>query len=345
MSPPYLGSAKGSNHADSDRRGELTVQRGGTGRPRRGRRSWRTIRGLNSIFQLVQDVAVTSHFAGDDAARRTCCWTSPTIRGFDAIWFARGGYGASRIALDVLVASTLRSRGARSGSAIAISASCWPGSTRRGFARSRTARWRRTCSTMAASADTVRRSLDWLIWPIGRALEPPRAPGDSHAAFNLSVFGPARHGARARPERSCADARGAVDEHLYATDRDMFRIMNTASVRRIAEIRLGRVQVLRVADATTDPQPLPFDESAEQIAARWCRDAGIAFSAPLRTSATTRTIKWSRSAVSDLARLSESFNPQKSHKLASNRPVSSLCPYCQERGIALYRPHVHHREA
>ena len=42
------------------------------------------------------------HFAGPDAARRDALVECANDPAFDAVWFARGGYGAARIAEDAL---------------------------------------------------------------------------------------------------------------------------------------------------------------------------------------------------------------------------------------------------
>lgn len=234
--------------------------------------------GVELDYRLVPDVAETSHFAGDDAARRDVLLAAANDPGIDAIWFARGGYGANRIALDVLAGLEL---------AVARRKK-WLGYSDLGFLLA--GLYAHGCTVahgpmakdmLNHGAESVRRSLNWLTGRSDDGLEPSLVPGQSYAAFNISVLA-ALLGTPLEP-----DLTGHVlmleelEEHLYATDRDMFQIMNTASVRRIAELRLGRVQVLRVPDANgRNPQPLPFDESAEQIAVRWCRDAGIPLGAP-----------------------------------------------------------------
>ena len=44
----------------------------------------------------------SGHFAGDDAARSAAFLETANDAGIDAVWFARGGYGAGRIAEDAL---------------------------------------------------------------------------------------------------------------------------------------------------------------------------------------------------------------------------------------------------
>src|SRR6476469_4366652 len=43
-----------------------------------------------------------NHFAGSDAARAEAFVAAANDPGFDAVWFARGGYGSCRIADSVL---------------------------------------------------------------------------------------------------------------------------------------------------------------------------------------------------------------------------------------------------
>src|SRR3954471_15882042 len=43
-----------------------------------------------------------NHFAGPDAARADAFVETANDPGFDALWFARGGYGSNRIADSVL---------------------------------------------------------------------------------------------------------------------------------------------------------------------------------------------------------------------------------------------------
>lgn len=49
-----------------------------------------------------QCFAECGHFAGTDDQRRDALLECANDRGFDAVWFARGGYGSNRIAEDVL---------------------------------------------------------------------------------------------------------------------------------------------------------------------------------------------------------------------------------------------------
>jgi muramoyltetrapeptide carboxypeptidase len=233
--------------------------------------------GVEVDYRLVRDVAEGSHFAGDDEARRDMLLAAANDPAVDAIWFARGGYGANRVAHGVLAGLDL---------AVAQRKK-WIGYSDPGFLLA--GLYASGCTVAHGpmpkdvlnydgGAEAVRRSLNWLTGRSAEGLEPSLVPGQSHAAFNISVLA-ALLGTPLEP-----DLGGHVlmleelDEHLYATDRDMFRIMNTASMRRIAGLRLGRVQVQRMPDTNGgDARPLPFDETTREIAERWCREAGIPF--------------------------------------------------------------------
>ena len=233
--------------------------------------------GVELDFRVVEgDDNESVHFAGTDEARLAQLLDAATDDDVDAIWFARGGYGSNRIAQQLFEALDPEiARGKR-----------WLGYSDVGFLLA--GLYARGCTVAHGpmpkdllnyrhGADAVRRSLNWLTGRSDEGLEPHLVPGQRYAAFNISVFA-ALLGTPLEP-----DLAGHVlmleelDEHLYATDRDLYRIANNAAVQRIAGLRLGRVDVKRERDGDNKPRALPFDETAEEIAKRWCRDTGIAF--------------------------------------------------------------------
>ena len=54
------------------------------------------------------------HFAGSDKARAQAFVDYANDPAFDAIWFARGGYGACRVAQDAIAALGPKARGDKS---------------------------------------------------------------------------------------------------------------------------------------------------------------------------------------------------------------------------------------
>jgi hypothetical protein len=87
-----------------------------------------------------QCFAVDGHFAGPDAVRLAAFLDCANDPAFDAVWFARGGYGSNRIAGRRWGNSRWR-RGTRLTLAIRIWAICWPGFTARRSVAPRMGRW------------------------------------------------------------------------------------------------------------------------------------------------------------------------------------------------------------
>ena len=235
--------------------------------------------GVEIDFRVVEgDDNDSIHFAGSDEARLAKLLEVANDESVDAIWFARGGYGSNRIAHGLLAGLDLDLARRKK----------WLGYSDVGFLLA--GLYARDCTVahgpMAKDllnyddgAEAVRRSLNWLTGRSDEGLEPSLVAGQSYAAFNISVLA-ALLGTPLEP-----DLTGhvlmleEVEEHLYATDRDIYRIASNPAMQRISGLRLGRVQVKleRGSDGRLEPQALPFDETAEQIAIRWCRDCGIPF--------------------------------------------------------------------
>jgi muramoyltetrapeptide carboxypeptidase len=213
-----------------------------------------------------QCFAVEGHFAGSGAVRTAAlveCANDPTI---DAVWFARGGYGACRIAEDALSQLTHAADGK---TYLGYSDA---GYLLGGLYRARTGR--PVHGPMLADArrpggvDAVRRALGFLS---GRAegLEPSLA-AERHpvAAFNLTTLAMLA-GTRLMPGlANHVVLVEEVSEYLYAVDRLFFHV--TAHLGGIAGLRLGRVSDVPENDR-------PFGADAEDIARHWCGRHSIAF--------------------------------------------------------------------
>jgi muramoyltetrapeptide carboxypeptidase len=209
-----------------------------------------------------------NHFAGTDAERLAALVETANDPGFDAIWFARGGYGACRVAEEAL---------ARLGPA--ARAKAWLGYSDAGYLLAGLykagfpdlAHGPMPQDAMRDGGEAaVARALAWLVRRDADALEPGLALGDSHAAFNMTVFS-LLLGTPLEP-----DLAGhvllleEVSEHMYRIDRSMFHIAGQESAGRIAGIRLGRVSDVWANDP-------PFGENEEEIVRFWCGRAGIAY--------------------------------------------------------------------
>jgi muramoyltetrapeptide carboxypeptidase len=208
-----------------------------------------------------------NHFAGTDPERAEAFVRAANDPGFDAIWFARGGYGSCRIA-----------EGAIERLEPAAKAKAYLGYSDAGFLLGGLYR-----SGIGAPAhgpmpndilrvggeEAVRRALAWLVRRDEGALEPALGEGPA-AAFNITVFGHLL-GTALEPNLSghillLED----VSEHMYRTDRAMFHLTSSSAVRGVAGIRLGRCSEVPV----NDPD---FGESEEQVFRFWCARAGIPY--------------------------------------------------------------------
>jgi muramoyltetrapeptide carboxypeptidase len=209
-----------------------------------------------------------NHFAGTDAQREAALVEVANDAAFDAIWFARGGYGSNRIAERAL---------GRLGPAARDKA--WLGYSDAGFLLA--GLYRAGYADVAHGPmprDVVRnggeaavaRALGWLVERSPAALEPGLEAAGRHAAFNITVLGMLL-GTALEPDLSGhVLLLEEVSEHMYAIDRALFHIAATPSLRRVAGIRLGRI-------GDVQPNDPEFGEDAEAVAKTWCERSGIPY--------------------------------------------------------------------
>lgn len=209
-----------------------------------------------------------NHFAGPDAARADAFVAVANDPHFDALWFARGGYGSCRIAEDVLG----RLHGAaRDKTYLGYSDAGFllAGLYRAGFGKLAHGPMANDIKREGGDA-AVRRALAWLSAGAAESLEPSLEPVAKHAAFNLTVLSQLL-GTSLQP-----DLAGHVliiedvAEYMYRTDRSMFHVSGNPDIRAVAGIRLGRCSEIPV----NDPD---FGESEEEVVRHWCARAGIAY--------------------------------------------------------------------
>src|SRR5687768_104813 len=163
-----------------------------------------------------------NHFAGSDAERAAAFIEYANDPAFDAVWFARGGYGSCRFAEEAIAALTPAARDklylgySDAGFLLA-------GLYRAGFPH--LAHGPMPQDAMRDGGDAaVARALSWLAEGSPEALEPDLEPGRSYAAFNLTVF---THLLGTPLEPDLSDhilLIEEVSEHTYRTDRAMFHI-------------------------------------------------------------------------------------------------------------------------
>ena len=117
----------------------------------------------------------------------------------------------------------------------------------------------------------VTRMLDWIVRRDPAALE---AGLDGPAmAFNLTVLS-SLLGTSLEPDFAGVDLLiEDVGEHHYRLDRTMFHLTESANIRSVRQIRLGRVSDI----PANHPE---FGAEDADIVADWCARAGIAFGPP-----------------------------------------------------------------
>lgn len=204
------------------------------------------------------------HFAGTDPQRLEALVECANDPGFDAVWFARGGYGANRIAEDALARFDHAAQGKaylgysdggyllgglyrqRIGRPVHAA---MPADGRRSGGE---AALRRVLAFMAGDSSGLEAGLD----------DRPTV------AFNLITLAmlcgtplmPGLAGHVVLVEE--------VSEHDYAADRLFFHV--TAHLGGIAGLRLGRVSDVPVNE-------VEFGHSAEDIAQHWCARHAIPY--------------------------------------------------------------------
>jgi muramoyltetrapeptide carboxypeptidase len=208
------------------------------------------------------------HFAGGDAERLTALVAFANDPAFDAIWFARGGYGACRIAEQAVAALN---PAARDKAYLGYSDAGYllAGLYRAGFPHLAHGPLVQD-GARPGGEEAVGRALGWLTERDASALEGGLVAGERHAAFNLTVLG-LLLGTGLEPDLGdhvllLED----VAEHAYRTDRALFHLTGQKAMERIAGIRLGRF-------SDVPPNEPEFGEDARAIARFWCARAGIPF--------------------------------------------------------------------
>jgi muramoyltetrapeptide carboxypeptidase len=211
--------------------------------------------------------ASEGHFAGSDALRLAAVLDCANDPGFDAVWFARGGYGAGRIA-----EAAIAGMDHHAGNKVYLGYSD-AGYLLAGLYRARMGRPVHAPMPMDLARDNgevaVRRTLAWLTGD--RSGEEPSRDHRPTVAFNLMTLAmlcgtplmPGLAGHVVMVEE--------VSEHLYAVDRLFFHV--TAHLGGIAGLRLGRVSDVPENDRE-------FGMDADQIARFWCQRHAIPFLGP-----------------------------------------------------------------
>ena len=208
------------------------------------------------------------HFAGDDEARAAAFVEFANDPSFDAIWFARGGYGACRMA-EAAIAQLGEDARTKAYLGYSDAGALLAGLYRAGFENLAHGPMPVDMIREGGGA-AVKRALDWLIDRTPEAREVGAMFDGKTAAFNITVL-QSILGTPLAPDLSdhvlmLED----VGEYLYRIDRALFHITSSPNVRKARGIKLGRLSEVPENDK-------PFGATEEEVVGYWCKRADIAY--------------------------------------------------------------------
>lgn len=208
-----------------------------------------------------------NHFAGDDKARADAFVEVANDPKFDALWWARGGYGANRIAGAVLPRLAEHAR-----------AKIYLGYSDAGFLLAPLYKHGFKAAHGPVAADirrsggdaAVTRALKFLVERDPSTLEPTVLSGQPVAAFNLCILS---HiiGTQLMPDLTDHIVMlEDVSEETYRVDRSLFQVTSVPAFRKVAGLKCGRFSDVK----PNDPE---FGHSEEDVMRHWCDVSGIPF--------------------------------------------------------------------
>jgi muramoyltetrapeptide carboxypeptidase len=213
-----------------------------------------------------QCFASHGHFAGDDETRTRAFLEFANDESFDAVWFARGGYGSCRVA-EAIMAGLQKSSRRKAYVGYSDAGMLLAALYRGGFQA--VAHGPVAQDVLRDDGDAaVGRALDWMVDRAPEALEPTAGRGRKTAAFNMTVLSQLL-GTPLQP-----DLAGhvlmleEVEEAMYRIDRTLFHITSNAAIRQVSGLMLGR------CSAITPNEP-EFGMNEEEIVRYWCQRSGI----------------------------------------------------------------------
>lgn len=220
------------------------------------------------IFYHPQCFLSSGHFAGDDGARAAAFLDIANDDSFDALWFARGGYGACRIAEDVMAGLTDRAM-AKLYLGYSDAGSLLAGLYTQGFKR--LAHGPMPSDILRASGKTaIQRALAYLVDRSRGALEPSVSGDTPTVAFNITILSQLL-GTPLQPDLSGHILMlEEVSEHMYRIDRALFHITGNPGIRRVAGIMLGRCSEI-------PPNDPDFGGTEEDVVRHRCERSGIPY--------------------------------------------------------------------
>ena len=207
------------------------------------------------------------HFAGPDERRAAALLEFANDPAFDAVWFARGGYGSNRLLGAVLPKLGPAARHktylgySDNGFLLAALYARRIGRPVHGPMPSEVNR--------ADGGACVSRALAWLTGRDRSVLE-PELGGRPAAAFNIAILD-ALIGTPWLPDLTDhVLLLEEVSEPMYRIDRMLFTIAHATQLKGIAGVRLGMIKGV----VANEP---PWQGTAEEMIVRWCGEMGVPY--------------------------------------------------------------------
>jgi muramoyltetrapeptide carboxypeptidase len=208
------------------------------------------------------------HFAGDDSARADAFVEFANDPSLNAIWFARGGYGACRMA-EAALARLNEHAQVKAYLGYSDAGALLGGLYARGFKHVAHGPMP-VDMTRAGGEAAVRRALAWLIERAPESVELGVMFDGKTAAFNVMVLQSILNTPLEPDLAGHVLMLEDVSEYLYRLDRALFAITSSANIRRAKGIKLGRLSDVPENDK-------PFGASDVEMIQYWCKRAGIAY--------------------------------------------------------------------
>jgi muramoyltetrapeptide carboxypeptidase len=215
----------------------------------------------------TQCFLASGHFAGTDAERADALIEVANDPRFDAVWFARGGYGSGRIADTVL--QNLKP---------AAKDKLYLGYSDLGYLLA--GLYKAGCKVAhgpmpadlrrEGGEKAVTRALPYLVERDRDMLEPNVSPDRPSVAFNITVLNHILGTALEPDLLGHVLMLEEVSEHMYRIDRSLHHITSFASIRRVAGLRLGRCSDI-------PPNDPDFGHGEEDVMKHWCKVSGIPY--------------------------------------------------------------------
>lgn len=210
----------------------------------------------------------SGHFAGNDTTRCDAFVEIANDESFDAVWFARGGYGSCRLIDHVL---PRLSKEARKKQYLGYSdvGSILAALYKENFTKVAHGPMPADINRDGGEA-AIMRVLSYLIDCDNSSLEVTVSPAKKIAAFNISILSHLL-GTPFQPDLSGHVLMlEEISEHMYRIDRSLFHITSNPGIKEVAGIMLGRC-------GNIPPNDPDFGQTEEQVAQHWCTLAGIPY--------------------------------------------------------------------